>query len=562
MSIVEKEAVLLTVPEAWERVFEGEEAARCEAALPEMLARQRWFAGKARRVATARLIEAVRIPTEKTRAIVLLIEVVYGDGAPERYVLPVTAAFGDEAERVGRDRPQAILARLKSETSGRARSGVLYDALWDEAVVQAFLRMVGRGGRVSGRRGSLVASPTAAYPSLVPANGRLAARVMQAEQSNTSVLYGAHAILKLYRRLQAGVNPDLEIGQVLTAKAFPHSAPVGGWIEYVPSNGEPMTIGMLQQFVPNRGDAWAVMRQAVESYLSRLAQEAGGIDPAAGSARTLWELAQAPVPEEYRRLMGAALDAAACLGRRTAALHLTLAEERERPDFMPEPMTEDYCRTRYESLCRLWKDTALLLRRRRDALPARIREDATQLLDRAGALEACARAFLEIRDGGLRIRCHGDYHLGQVLWTGSDYVIIDFEGEPARSLSERRTKHSPLLDVAGMLRSIHYASCAGLAGRGGEAAPPREPWAELWFRWVGAEFLRAYLAEARTAAFRPPAEQTAEVLLTVHMLEKAVYELGYELNNRPEWVAIPLKGMLHILNMNGARAAGSTRVTR
>ncbi len=562
MSLVEKKAVLLTVPEAWERVFEEEGDARCEAALPEMLARQRWFGGKARRVATARLIEAVRIPTEKTRAIVLLIEVVYGDGAPERYVLPVTAAFGDEAERVGRDRPQAILARLKSETSGRARSGVLYDALWDEAVAQAFLRMVGRGGRVSGRRGSLVASPTAAYPSLVPAHGRLAARVMKAEQSNTSVVYGSHAILKLYRRVQPGVNPDLEIGRMLTAMAFPHSARVGGSIEYVPSTGEPMTIGILQQFIPNQGDAWSATVKAVEAYLSRVPAEAAGINPAAGTARTLWELAQEPLPQQSRQLLGPDLDAAACLGRRTAALHLALAEAGADPGFTPEPMTEEYRRTRHDSMCRLWKDTALLLERRRDALPARVQDDVTQLMDRAGELQACLRAFLGIRDGGLRIRCHGDYHLGQVLWTGSDYVIIDFEGEPARPLSERRTKHAPLLDVAGMLRSLHYASCAALAGRSGQPAPPREPWAELWFRWVGAEFLRAYLAETRTAAFRPPAEQTAEVLLTVHMLEKAVYELGYELNNRPEWVAIPLKGMLHILNMNGARAAGSTRVTR
>lgn len=552
MSWPDEEPECLTVAADWERVLAGDDTAQFEATLPAMLVRQRWFGGKARRMETARLIDAIPLEADRPRAILSLIEVVYGDGTRETYGLPVAAAFGEEAALVRRERPQAMLARLISKASGQVRVGVLYDALWNDEVARTLLGLIGRARRLSGRGGVLVASATPAYRRIVPANGSPTARVMQAEQSNTSVLYGTHAILKLYRRLRAGVNPDVEIGQVLTANAFPHSAPVGGWMEYVPAYGEPITVGMLQQFVPNRGDAWAVMREAVESYLSRLPQEAGGIDPTAGSTRSPWELAQAPVPEAERRLVDSALDIAACLGRRTGALHRVLAEEHTRPDFVPEPMTEAYCRTRCESMRRTWKDTWFLLERRRGALPAPVREDATQLLERAGELEARAQAFLAMRDGGLRIRCHGDYHLGQVLWTGSDYVIIDFEGEPARPLSERRTKHSPLLDVAGMLRSLHYASCAGLVGRDHGPARALAPWTECWFRWVGTEFLRAYLAEARPATLLPSAGQTAEALLTAHMLEKAIYELSYELNNRPEWVAIPLKGILHMLNMTRA----------
>jgi trehalose synthase-fused probable maltokinase len=187
-----------------------------------------------------------------------------------------------------------------------------------------------------------------------------------------------------------------------------------------------------------------------------------------------------------------------------------------------------------------------------------MQDEASHLVDRGREVEAVFRALLEIEDAGLRIRCHGDYHLGQVLWTGSDYVIIDFEGEPARPLRERRTKQSPLLDVAGMLRSFDYAASAVVqsrrtAGIGFDG----EPWADCWSRRVGAEFLTAYRREVETAAFWPRAPQAAEVLLAVHLLEKAVYELSYELNNRPEWVAIPLKGITDILNMNGTRAAAA-----
>jgi len=556
MSVADRESVALAFPEGWDRVLEDAARGRIEAALPEILRRQRWFGGKARALAGAEIRDAIPITAGSTRAFLLFCEVTYQDGATETYALPVTAAFGEEADRIAREAPQAVLARFTGRDAGPQKRGVVYDALWNEGVARRLLEAIGRGERLPGKAGTLAASATAAYRVIVPADSRTGARIMKAEQSNTSVAYGDRAMLKLYRRLQAGINPELEIGRALTSVAFPYSAPVGGAIEYLRPGSEPMTVGVLQAFVRNEGDAWGQMMKCVEEFLSRVPRQGAGVQPDLGWGRSLQELAQASLPERARRLLGPALDAAGRLGRRTAALHLALAQPREDAAFAPEPMTGEYRRSRHEAMIRLWRDTRLLLGQRREALPSGLQAEVNSLLDREHEVQARFRALMDVRDGGLRIRCHGDYHLGQVLWTGSDYVVIDFEGEPARPVSERRTKHSPLLDVAGMLRSFDYAGAAARGGRRSEAMDPDlAAWTGLWSRWVGAEFLKEYRQATREAPFCPRSEQAVEALLTVHLLEKAVYELGYELNNRPEWVAIPLRGVIEILNKGGTRAA-------
>jgi trehalose synthase-fused probable maltokinase len=557
LSVLKSDSLRVTVPEAWEQILKGAGKARLEAALPDILPRQRWFGGKARSLRAAAITEAISLRIDKTQAILLFVEVTYRDGSPETYLLPVTAAFGDEAERIVRELPQAVLASVAA-AGGGSRHGVLYDALWQEAFAQALLTAVGRGDRFSGEAGSLVTAATAAYPSIVPPESPLHACIMKAEQSNTSVQYGDRAMLKLYRRLQPGLNPDWELGRLLTASSFPFSPAVGGAIEYVRPGCEPMTVGLLQAFVPNEGDAWTMMLKAVESYLSRVPEHRADVDPNFGAGLGWWALTEASLPERARRLLGPALDAAARLGRRTAALHLALGQPREHPQLAPEPMTAEYRRMRYESMSRLWNDVGILLSNRQDALAISLREAAAGLLTREPEIHALFRSLVGIEDGGCRIRCHGDYHLGQVLWTGADYVIIDFEGEPARPLSERRAKQSPLLDVAGMLRSFDYAASAVQQSRPTEAADLEvERWTGFWSRWVGADFLKAYLAETGTASFGPRSPRAADGLLRVYLLEKAVYELGYELNNRPGWVAIPLKGIADILNMDGARAAAA-----
>jgi maltose alpha-D-glucosyltransferase/alpha-amylase len=249
------------------------------------------------------------------------------------------------------------------------------------------------------------------------------------------------------------------------------------------------------------------------------------------------------------------------LGRRTGELHHAMVGEADNPAFAIEPFTALYRRSLYQSLRTLTRSTFDLLRRRLPVLPEALREEARAVLGMEDLLLRQARAVLERRLTSVRIRIHGDYHLGQVLYTGKDFVIVDFEGEPIRSLSERRFKRSPLRDVAGMIRSFEYASAFALR-RGpmrSEDVPLLIPWARLWTRWTSATFLRGYLEVAGEAPFLPADRGELGELLDFYLLDKTVYELRYELNNRPEWLVIPLESILRRSDAESPRPVGAGR---
>jgi maltose alpha-D-glucosyltransferase/alpha-amylase len=237
---------------------------------------------------------------------------------------------------------------------------------------------------------------------------------------------------------------------------------------------------------------------------------------------------------------------------RTAELHLALASDELDPAFAPEPYTTLYQRSLYQAMRTQAVEALQLLRRRLGALSEPQRADARRVLDLEGAIMRVFRAVADRRMTALRIRVHGDYHLGQVLYTGRDFVIIDFEGEPSRTIGARRIKRTPLRDVAGMLRSFHYAAATTLQTRlpGGRVRPEDiqalAPWARFWTQWVSAAFLRDYLSVAR-GRLLPPHGDELKILLDAHLLEKALYELGYELGNRPDWVGVPLSGILEMM---------------
>ena len=533
---------MLIDTQQWERVLEGEGRVALERMLPAILLTRRWFGGKARTIESVRIVEVIPIPAPSMTAVLLFLRVDYREGTAETYALPVAAAFGDEAARIQRESPQAVVTSFDAVVKDAGRAGVLYDAFWNHEWPGALLDAVGRGAQFKGRAGSVIASSTQAYRDLVTENENLTPAVMKAEQSNTSVAFGDRFILKLYRRVQEGVNPDLEIGRVLTAMGFPHTPLVGGAMEYVRPNVEPATAMILQAFVRNQGDAWKFTLDAVEKYRERVQRQPMN-DAAGMPRRRLLDLARGDTPFLARELIGAYLDPAHRLGERTAELHTTLAQCRDNPNFVPEPVTSEYRHARYASMCQSARQTRALLERRLPDLPDTTKQDAQTVLDAESAMLDRFRAFRDAADSGLRIRCHGDYHLGQVLWTGQKFMLIDFEGEPARPLSERRLKHPPIMDVAGMLRSFHYAVHA--------VSHIPHPWIECWYGWVGAEFLKGYLETAKRAAFLPKTDDDIGVLLDAYLLEKAVYECGYELNNRPDWVGIPLRGIAELLKTTG-----------
>lgn len=513
------------------------------AQLPSYLSNQRWFGGKAREIRSTELLDLIPLRGLAPGAVVLLARIEYSDGPSETYVLP-GLSVPEPAE--------GNAANLESGSAGRDPMAILSDALEGEDFAQAVLDAIGRQSISQGVHGVIRAVSTDRFLQLRPdAREHLVPRMSKGEQSNTSILYGNRFILKLFRRPEAGVNLDLEIGRFLSEKArFPHVPPVAGYLQYEKERGESMTLGILQEFVPNQGDAWQFTQQALSGFwddVSRPRQETLGRIPVMPPESTV---DFSPAASER---IGPYLEAVGLLGKRTAELHFALASERRDPAFAPEPFSPDNQRQFEESARCMTEQTLALLKRRMHELPPTLHGQAENVLGRQGDIERRFHLALDTPLKSMRTRIHGDYHLGQVLYTGSDFVIIDFEGEPARPLAERRLKRSPLQDVAGMLRSFHYAAFARLlAPTEGGFGPTDNPgsslaWAESWYASVSDQFLKSYLESSRTADYLPPTAEEISTLLGIHLLEKSIYELGYELNNRPMWAGIPMAGILNSL---------------
>ncbi len=532
----------VAVSGGWDAVLA--EAAR--QALPTFLRAQRWFGGKARRVEAVRLADWGDLPGGGGRTFLALLEVEFAGGQHDLYFLPMGVSTGPAAARLVRSLKPWVIARLACP-DGEA---VLHDALADDATCAALLSAVGGGAEFATRMGRICAVPTAAFTGLRgdPA-APLPVKRGPATSSNSLVFYGRRLLLKLFRRLDVGVNPDFEIGRFLTEKSpFERTPKVAGALEYRRPNAGPVTLAILQALVPNQGDGWGWTLDELGRYFERASGRMYGPDPVPPDPRPPVELADDVPPPAAVETIGPYLHAAFTLGRRTAEMHQALAGGDGDPAFAPQPFTAaDFAALR-SAVSREGRHALEALREHVGDLPEAVAADARRLLDRGPAALDRPLARRGGDPGGQKIRCHGDYHLGQVLWVDNDFVILDFEGEPTRGVEERRARQSPLKDVAGMLRSFHYAAYAGLFAFARDRPDNfgrLEPWAVLWFQWAAAAFLRGYRTTAGSARFLPPAEGFA-VLLDTFLLDKALYELMYELNNRPDWVRIPLRGILDL----------------
>ena len=391
--------------------------------------------------------------------------------------------------------------------------------------------------------GTLSAYKSAAFEG-IRGTGYLPGKTGSAEQSNTNFLYGQAVLMKLFRRLQAGLNPDVEIGRFLTEVAhFPRIAPFLGQLMLTDPDGQTTVTAMLQGLVNNEGDGWQWTLEELSLFYESVAtcpapKEQGRL-PRFGD--------EGVVPPDASEKAGLYLTAAALLGQRTAEMHLALATETDDAAFQAEDFTAEDLEIDARRIDTQIHQTLNALKSGMQNLKDLTADDAATILSRRIELFARAHAITSGEPSGQRIRIHGDYHLGQVLRAKNDFVILDFEGEPARTLEERRRKQCPLKDVAGMLRSFSYAAYSGLdlyTQRHPDSARSLEPWAKLWQNAVSIEFLRSYRETMERKPGLLPDLAQADSLLSAYLLEKALYELLYELNNRPAWVRIPLAGIL------------------
>jgi trehalose synthase-fused probable maltokinase len=382
---------------------------------------------------------------------------------------------------------------------------VLSDAMFSSAFRSNLLGMIYSNSSVSSGD-NCVSGKAGSGLNGIPFEGLTDSRVLGVEQSNTSILYGGGRLfLKVFRRLEAGINPDAEMSRFLCERQhFAHIPAYCGELE-VRIGQETYPMGLMLEGVENNGDAWSWALKILDNYYR-------GEDS------------------------GKALERIAQLGEYTAAMHLALASDEEDDAFKPEPLS----RSDFEQL-------AASVTARLDALIPMLRnrqsEDALagEVLSREAALRRDIAQLRSLAAGPAKIRHHhGDYHLGQVLDLGGDWMIIDFEGEPTRSLAERRQKRSPLRDVAGMLRSFHYAAHSACPAGQADARKRAEEWSEA----ASSAFLAGYMARAEGGVFLPAAASDRDALLRAFVLEKALYEVDYEMNNRPAWLPIPLRGIL------------------
>ncbi len=479
-------------------------------------------------------------------AALLLLDVRYAEGDRESYFVPLVRVPTDRMLGMRDKHRDALLATCQGG------QGAFFDAAVDEGFCQWLLGAIERGESVRFERGTLLGVPGRLAATLRGDSGEvLPASRSTAEQSNTSIRYGEKLILKLFRRPSSGPNPDCEMVRHLSEEcSFPHIPRFGGALEFVDRDGARFTLGMLQELVANQGDGWNWSLEELRLYY-----EAHAVEPAPpvlieASKRPILSLSEEPLPESVTAGMGLYLEAVATLGRRTAEMHLALAAATENPAFRPQPLDKSDLSLLAHQFRERATDALDGLKSRLAALPDDLVELVGLLLARRRQVLDAFRRLEETEVTLQKIRIHGDFHLGQVLWARGDFVVLDFEGEPARSPEERRAMQSPLKDVAGMLRSFSYAARAALASylaRRPQDADTLEPWERLWSKFASAAFLASYRTVAAGAAFVPADSNTFARLLDAFLVDKAFYELGYEFNHRPTWARIPLLGLLALV---------------
>ncbi|CAN5746579.1 maltose alpha-D-glucosyltransferase [soil metagenome] len=538
------------IPErAWTSVMDGGDTREIEAILPAYLETQRWFQGKDRSIRGIAVKDILPTAQQAAPHRLLLIEVQYVEEQAEVYVLPITLLEGVDAQQLLDEHPRAIITEVTREGGEPA---IIADASYVPDFREALLDGIHGRRRVKGRHGEIQGVATSRLRRTWGETEDRQSRLLGTEQSNTSLVFGRDMIVKLYRRLDEGVSLDLEVGNFLGERGFPHTPHVLGSLDYRREEGPVRTVAVVHEFVPNEGDAWNLTLDAVGEFYERMATVSDAPSPTDARTRALLRIAAEGPGEEARRIVGPYLEEARLLGERVGEMHLALASDSDEPAFAPEEFTLFYQRSLYQSMRNLAGRVMQQLTARIDDLPDHIQAAGRELLRHEQQILQRFRSIIEQKLPGYRIRCHGDLHLGQVLYTGNDFHITDFEGEPIRPLSERRLKRSPLRDVAGMLRSFHYAAYAALFEQEERIHITHEKdlmerWARCWYAYVCAAFLNGYLTVMAPSNVLPQEAAELASLLDANLLEKAVYELGYELGNRPSWVAIPLRGLLQLL---------------
>jgi maltose alpha-D-glucosyltransferase/alpha-amylase len=528
----------------WQNFVNEPARSALAASLSRYAREQRWYRSKAIPIKNAEIEDVFLFGEAKASdhcLIVLGVEL--EEGLRESYIMPLSFVAAGAA---GPEAPSSLVADVEIQGEGEAQPtrGSLLDASASRTFAESLLGLLRDRRVLAGESGSLSGELFVSGP---PEGASLEPRLLTLEQSNSTILFGSSWLLKLLRKVELGPNVELEIGRFLASVSPRPRVPQPVGTLQLSSEAGTRTLAVVSEYIENRGSAWSVTLESLFAFFERVLTGETSL-PVVPLPSTAAAECDEPVPDELLRLASPYFTLVRLLAERTAELHRALGGKTRESGFGQEPFTLLHQHSLYQSahteLARGFKR----LRERQASLPADAAALAKQVLGGERAIDEQLRHITRTKVEVTRIRCHGDYHLGQVLFTGDDFILIDFEGEPGRTVSDRRYKRSPLRDVAGMLRSFAYAAETALRSERvrSEDRARLAPWAEAFRAWVCVSFVRTYLASIAGEAYCPPTPAAAAMLLEFYELEKALYEINYELNNRPHMLAVPLSGLARI----------------
>jgi maltose alpha-D-glucosyltransferase/alpha-amylase len=531
----------------WEKLFYdfNDKSSFERKVLSKFVMRTRWFGGKAKSISSIVIDTIIPLKVSSEQFFMLIVEVSYLQSVPEYYFLPV--AFVRSREPL-EDPDYSYQSIISNARIGEAE-GLIVDGIYVKQLRDFLYASMAKGRELDLKQSGSLRFLNSNFRKIKLQRSGIESKILNAEQSNTSVIYDNNYFFKIYRKIEKEINPDLELVRFLTEKtSFKNAPQFAGGLEFSTKEGGSAILGLLQEKVDNQGDAWEMMMDSIGRYYDRVFAKVKRNDQPPPLVEN-WTLSYHEIPEQLQELIGrVTYERVKLLGERTAQMHMALESDTKNADFAPEPFTQNYQRSLFSSYRHLVGDRFGLLEKNLKRMPKEDRKLARWLLGRKEVVMELFEAIYKNKLDAVRTRIHGDYHLGQVLFTGKDFVIIDFEGEPGVPFSERRFKRCPLKDVAGMIRSFHYASYGKIALSGAyneKEVSFLEPWADQWQHYILRFYLKSYY---QTKYGVDEITDNDIILLRIYVLEKAIYELGYELNSRLDWVKIPLRGIEYLLN--------------
>ena len=529
----------------WTNILKGKESEKfLNRILPLYLKNCRWFRSKSNAIKQIEIRDLIPLNS----SYLVIIEVTFIDKNREYYLLPLTFKSIENSKDLINKYPQAIICKLNVNNL----EGIVMDAIYEENLRGSLLKFFLRNKKMKTMGGSIIASLKIKVQKALNEKGYITSRVMGVDQTNSSITYGDLAFLKLYRKIEPGTSLEYEMVNYLSSKKkFAHIPPYAGVLQWNNTENETHTLALIQEYVTNEGDFWSYLLDSVKDYYEKILIHKSQAKEVLPPIPSFFSFGS--IPEIFQNSMGwMILEKISLLGRRTAEMHIALGGNSTNIEFKPEPFSLFYQKSLYQAFRNQLKRLINSLNIQSLGFDKEIQELIREVTKLEDDILTKYSSLLDTKINALKIRTHGDFHLGQVLVTGNDFKIIDFEGEPGIPLEERKLKRSAIQDVAGMVRSFNYAAYVAFEQynlANADKVKKLNIFAEYWYRYASQTFLESYLKTvySQPLLLVPEDKNALKLLFDAYLISKVLYEVGYELQNRPEWIKTPLVGLLKLV---------------